>query len=130
MVLSLSKNNKNLRLSFPAWQELRLVKFKMKLTTYSEVLEIVLGEYKGESSLSDDVRMKAPSDGGDLSSLEGLNKADKTIVVNEKIHNGILDMKNEYMIAKGFASRGPNAVSVSDILLDLLKKFRETHKIN
>lgn len=119
-----------MRLSFPAWQELRLVKFRMKLTTYSDVLEIVLGEYKGESSLSDDVRMKAPSDGGDLSSVEGFNKADKTIVVNEDIHNGILDMKTEYMIAKGFASRGPNAVSVSDILLDLLKKFRTRHKIN
>ena len=102
----------------------------MKLTTYSEVLDIVLGEYKGESSLSDDVRIKAPSDDGDFSSVDDLNKADKTIVVSEKIHNGILDMKNEYMIAKGFASRGPNAVSISDLMLDLLKKFKEKHKIN
>ncbi len=126
----MSKTNKNLRLSFPAWQELRLVKFRMKLTTYSEVLEIVLGEYKGESSLSDDVRIKHPSDEGDYASVDDLNKADKTIVVSEKIHNGIIDMKNEYMLAKGFASRGPNAVSISDILLDLLKKFKQKHKIN
>lgn len=129
-MLSLSKTSKNLRLSFPAWQELRLVKFRMKLKTYSEVLEIVLGEYKGESSLSDDVRIKHPSDGGDFASVDDMNKADKTIVVSEKIHNGIVDMKNEYMLAKGFASRGPNAVSISDILLDLLKRFKQKHKIN
>ncbi|OLS28184.1 MAG: hypothetical protein HeimC2_08390 [Candidatus Heimdallarchaeota archaeon LC_2] len=126
----MSKNSKNLRLSFSAWQELRLIKFRMKLTTYSELLEIVLNEYKGESSLSDDVRMKPPTDGGDLESIKDMNKADKTIVVSEKIHNGILDMKNEYMIAKGFASRGPNAVSISDIMLDLLKKFKDKHQIN
>ena len=126
----MSKNSKNLRLSFPAWQELRLVKFRMKLPTYSEVLEKVLSEYKGENSLSDDVRMKAPSDSGDFDSIKDMNKADKTIVVSEKIHTGILDMKNEYMIAKGFASRGPNAVSISDIMLDLLKKFKDKHKIN
>jgi hypothetical protein len=102
----------------------------MKLTTYSEVLEIVLGEYKGEKSLSDDVRIKAPSDDGGFISDDDLNKADKTIVVSEKIHNDILDIKNEYMLAKGFASRGPTAVSVSDIMLDLLKKFKDKHKIN
>lgn len=126
----MSKVNKNLRLSFPAWQELRLVKFRMKLSTYSEILAIVLGENKGESALSDDVRIKAPSDDGGFGSDEDLNKADKTIVVSEKIHNDILDLKNEYMIAKGFASRGPNAVSISDILLDLLKRFKKKHKIN
>ncbi|MFV2013931.1 MAG: hypothetical protein ACC656_00750 [Candidatus Heimdallarchaeota archaeon] len=127
----MSKPSKNMRLSFPAWQELRLVKYRLKdADTYSDVLERLLKEYKDQESLSDDVRVKSPTDKGDLVSNEGFNKADKTIVVNLSIHNAILDLKNEYMIAKGFTSRGPTAVSVSDILLDLLRKFKEKHKIN
>ena len=53
------------------------------------------------------------------------DQSDKTIVVSGEIHEKLHDIKNEYMIEKGYASRGPNAVSISDILIELLDIFQK-----
>ncbi len=123
-----STKSKNLRLSFNAWQELRLVKFNLVASTYSEVLRKVLDEYNGKD-LSDDVRGKPPTDSGDTIKKSVKDESDKTIVVTPQIHEQLNAIKNEYIMDKGFVSRGPSAVSISDILLDLLSKFKLKHKI-
>lgn len=120
--------SKNLRLSFNAWQELRFVKFKLVASTYSEVLRKVLDEYNGKD-LSDDVRSKPPTDSGDSMKKLERDESDKTIVVTPEIHEELNAIKNEYIMDKGFVSRGPSAVSISDILLDLLSKFKIKHKL-
>ncbi len=121
----MNSRGKNLRLSYNAWQQLRKLKFKLGAESYSDVLEKVFAYYSGSDVLSDDVRSKVPSDQGDLKAqLANKNHGDKTIVVSPKIHEKLLEVKNEYMLEKGYTSRGPNAVSVSDILIDLLKSYQ------
>jgi hypothetical protein len=104
------------------------VKFKLVASTYSEVLRKVLDEYNGKD-LSDDVRSKPPTDSGDSMKKLERDESDKTIVVTPEIHEELNAIKNEYIMDKGFVSRGPSAVSISDILLDLLSKFKIKHKL-
>ena len=120
-------STKNLRISFSAWQELRFVKYKINANDYTDVLNRVLGEYKKES-LSDDVRGKAPSDSGDNGNIQ-VPKTDKTIVISLEIHNKLHDLKNAYVIDKGYATRGPNAVSISNILMDVLDKYKRKYQL-
>ncbi len=108
---------KNLRLSYTTWQELRRLKFRLGASTYSEVLEKVFNLY--DKPFSDDIRVKPPTDMGDVA-----DHSDKTIVISPELHKRLHDIKNEYMLSKGYSSRGPSAVSISDILFELLIQFK------
>lgn len=121
----MARQNKNLRLSYDAWNELRRLKFRNNEDSYSTVLKKVFANYKGKKPLSDDVRSKVPSDFGDSNSVD---RSDKTIVVASDVHQELIAIKTEYMLRKGYSSRGPHAVSVSDILLDLLRSYQTTLK--
>lgn len=114
---TVSAKGKNLRLSFAAWNRLRRLKFQQNFETYSDALAEIFHAYRGTSHLNDDVRSKPPTDDGDAKAFQ---QSDKTIVVTSEIHQQLLSIKNEYMLDRGYTARGPNAVSVSDILMELI----------
>ena len=119
----MSRQGKNLRLSYDSWTALRKLKFMDNAASYSTILEKLIAHHEGRK-IDDDVRVqsKAPSDTGDTNSNDN-DHSDKTIVVNEELHKALLSIKTEYMIEKGYPSRGPKAVSVSDILLELIREY-------
>jgi predicted CopG family antitoxin len=116
---------KNLRLSFNAWAKLRRMKFEGGFETYSDVILRIIQSYKGIEHLNDDIRLKPPTDNGDHS-IKQIDTSDKTIVVTEHVHKEINLIKMDYMLEKGFSDRGPNSVSISDIIIELIDIYKKS----
>lgn len=112
------RSTKNVRLTFEAWSELRRLKFELKLQTYSDVFD-KLYDFQGAFDLKDHLSSKKPDE------LDGkVKKNDKTIVINKNAHDKLLDYKQQYMMETGSTDRGKNAVSISDVVLHLIKKLK------
>lgn len=122
---SVSSRGKNLRLSFEAWQAIRHLKFEEGVPTYTDVLKRVFDAFERKSvNLQETIKEKLPEDAGDARSP----RSDKTIVVSADVHRKLNEIKTKYMLEKGIASRGPNSISISDILLDLISQYRKLRK--
>ncbi len=122
----MGSRGKNLRLSFEAWQAIRHLKFEEGLQTYTDVLLKIFEAFERKRvNIQETVRAKLPEDRGDFRSD---NRSDKTIVVSPEVHRKLSEIKTKYMLEKGIASRGPNAISISDILLDLIEEYRQLRR--
>ena len=118
----MTSRGKNLRLSFDAWQAIRHLKFEEGVPTYTDVLRRVFDAFERKSvNLQETIQEKLPEDAGDARSP----RSDKTIVVSAEVHRKLNEIKTKYMLEKGIASRGPNSISISDILLDLIAQYRK-----
>lgn len=111
--------NKNVRLSFDAWQALRKLKFTEQIPTYTDVFVLLFNRAKG---LEMDTHPKTKSPGD----VDGAptNQSDKTIVINDEMHRKLTEFKIEYMLKSGATARGKNAVSISDVVLELIKNYQ------
>ena len=118
--------NKNIRMNFEAWKELRNLKFDTGKGSYSEVFQLIFETIKdGKSSIEDVVISKKPSDNG---TSKNVSKEDKTIVIDESIHQKLASYKTMYMREYDVTARGPGAVSISQIIVTLITKYRELAK--
>ncbi len=115
--------NKNVRLSFEAWNALRNLKFRELKPTYTDVFQLLFDKSEGVV-MEDHLKSKSPED----IDKEGkfADKSDKTIVINTDMHRKLTEFKIEYMTRTGSTARGKNAVSISDIVLTLIKNFQTT----
>ena len=114
--------NKNVRLTFEAWNALRNLKFKEQLPTYSHVFENLFNESSGVEMSDHSMKSKTPNDADN----QFKNKDDKTIVINLNMHNKLTQFKIDYMQKTGATSRGKGAVSISDVVLTLIKNYELT----
>lgn len=122
---TVTNRGKNLRLSFEAWQAIRHLKFEEGVPTYTDVLLKVFDAFEGKAVRPQDtITAKLPEDAGDARSP----RSDKTIVVSPQVHKKLNEIKTRYMLEKGIASRGPNSISISDILLDLIDHYKKLKK--
>lgn len=115
--------NKNIRLSFQAWKELRNLKFDTGMSSYTDVFQIIFSTIQGGAhSVEDVVISKKPTDDGTASTVE---QSDKTIVIDEGIHKKLISYKMVYMREYDVTARGPGAASISQIIITLINKYRE-----
>lgn len=115
--------NKNIRMSFEAWRELRNLKFDTNKSSYSEVFDMIFSTIKdGKTKIEDVIISKKPSDSG---SGRQVSKEDKTIVIAQEIHQMLASYKTMYMREYDATARGPGAVSISQIIMTLIAKYRE-----
>ncbi|MCY3414684.1 MAG: hypothetical protein INQ03_23745 [Candidatus Heimdallarchaeota archaeon] len=112
--------NKNVRLSFEAWNKLRRLKFDLQLGTYTEVFEMLLNKNPEKINLDEQMKSKTPDD---TDKADDLKKDDKTIVINKDVHDKLTNLKIEYMMDSGLTSRGKGAVSISDVVITLIKNY-------
>ena len=117
--------NKNIRMSFQAWRELRNLKFDTGRGSYTEVFLMIFKTInEGETSVEDFIISKKPSDDG-KSNTTDVSKDDKTIVIDSSIHEKLLSYKTMYMREHDVTARGPGAISISQIIMTLISKYRE-----
>ncbi|MHA2250032.1 MAG: hypothetical protein ACXAD7_06705 [Candidatus Kariarchaeaceae archaeon] len=112
--------NKNIRLTHEAWHQLRLIKFEKGLPTYSDVFKMLFDKLEGEPNISEQVDSKIPKDTGTVD-----DQKDKTIVINEEMHAKLASFKVKFMMDKRLTSRGPGAVSISDVVMAIIKQTAE-----
>lgn len=118
-------DSKNVRLSHEAWSELRKLKFDEGLGTYTDVFNRLFNQLEGkEPDIEDFVKSKFPDDGGNTSDMP---KKDKTIVIDQDMHAHLAQYKVEFMRETGATARGPGAVSISDVVMALIKKYKENN---
>ncbi|MHA2170787.1 MAG: hypothetical protein ACXAB7_12905 [Candidatus Kariarchaeaceae archaeon] len=122
--MSKRKKDKNIRLTSDAWSELRLIKFEEGMPTYSDVFKMLFDGIEGEPNIEEqmNIKQKLPKDTGKSTDEK---KSDKTIVINEDMHRKLAEYKVKYMIESGATSRGPDAVSISDVVLAVIKMYKE-----
>jgi predicted CopG family antitoxin len=117
--------NKNIRMSFQAWRELRNLKFDTGKGSYTEVFLMIFDTLnKGKTSVEDFIISKKPSDDGMMHHSD-ISKDDKTIVIDSDIHEKLLSYKTMYMREHDVTARGPGAISISQIIMVLISKYRE-----
>lgn len=115
--------NKNIRMSFDAWKELRNLKFDTGKSSYTEVFLMIFGVLKeGKSKIEDVIISKKPSDKGNN---KHVSRDDKTIVIDEDIHKELISYKTMYMREYDVTARGPGAASISQIIMKLISTYRE-----
>ena len=113
--------NKNVRLSFDAWKKLRKLKFDTGKSSYTEVFETIFEALEnGKTDLKEVIISKKPKDTGN-----DVSKSDKTIVIDEEMHNKLASYKQQYMIENEATARGPGAVSISQIVTTLIDRYQE-----
>ncbi len=129
---TLPEKNKNIRLTHEAWHKLRLLKFKEGMLTYSAVFENIFEELGGSASESyEQVKSKFPKEEGDNNKDKQKDKQkDKTIVINESMHLRLGDFKRRYIFETGKTSRGPEAVSISDVVLAIIDDYATKKSID
>lgn len=115
-------SNKNVRLSYQAWKALRTLKFETGMSSYTEVFQTIFNKLENDKDkLQNDIISKKPSDTG-----TDVSKSDKTIVIDDNIHQKLAHYKQQYMIENDATARGPGAVSISQIVTTLIDKYRES----
>ena len=111
--------NKNVRLSFEAWKKLRKLKFDIGKSSYTEVFETIFEALEAGKTDLKVIISKKPSDTGN-----DLSNKDKTIVIDDEMHNKLASYKQQYMLENDATARGPGAVSISQIVTTLIEKYQ------
>ena len=114
--MSTTEPTKNIRLAHDAWHELRNIKFDENLRNYSEVFRLLLEGLETPPDISEQMALKGES--------KSPKKGPKTIVVTLEIHQHLADYKIKYLRATDATSRGVGSVSISDVVITLIKNYK------
>ncbi|MHA2031041.1 MAG: hypothetical protein ACW99A_06410 [Candidatus Kariarchaeaceae archaeon] len=114
--MSSNEPTKNIRLAHQAWHELRNIKFDENLRNYSQVFNLLLEGLEAPPDISEQMALKGES--------KAPKKGPKTIVVTLEIHQRLADYKIKYLRATDATSRGVGSVSISDVVIALMKNFK------
>lgn len=111
---------KLLKVKYEVWKKLKDMKNE-ELPTFDDVLYEILSIHpKGQVRIEGDIRTELPK----LKNRVVPTK-DKVLNLDLPVHDFLKDLKMQYTYLTGLPSRGPDAVTLEHILIELIRQYEE-----